>query len=117
VGCADRSAYDLTQHTKATGVRLAAEKRLAEPKVVDVTGESPNCYCAFLFIDASFEVCIQRLLPKHTVSEYGNSVGRGCRCRGVPRGIRGPKGGKYQATEKLHSEESHKLYLRLSSLG
>lgn len=40
MGCADRSAFDLTQHTKATGVRLAAEKRLAEPKVVDVTGET-----------------------------------------------------------------------------
>ena len=58
VGCADRSAFDLTQHTKATGVRLAAEKRLTEPKVVDVTGEIPNCYCGCLFIDASFEVCI-----------------------------------------------------------
>lgn len=42
VGCADRSAYDLTQHTKATGVRLAAEKRLAEPKVVDVCEAAPN---------------------------------------------------------------------------
>ena len=31
VGCADRSAYDLTQHTKATGVKLAAEKRLPQP--------------------------------------------------------------------------------------
>jgi glycyl-tRNA synthetase (class II) len=38
VGCADRSAFDLSQHTKATGVRLAAEKKLPEPKVVDVTG-------------------------------------------------------------------------------
>ncbi|PSN57200.1 Glycine--tRNA ligase [Blattella germanica] len=37
VGCADRSAFDLTQHSKATGVRLAAEKKLSEPKVVDVT--------------------------------------------------------------------------------
>ncbi|XP_044736795.1 glycine--tRNA ligase isoform X2 [Chrysoperla carnea] len=34
VGCADRSAYDLSQHTKATGVRLVAEKKLPEPKVV-----------------------------------------------------------------------------------
>ncbi|XP_043286429.1 glycine--tRNA ligase isoform X2 [Venturia canescens] len=42
VGCADRSAYDLTQHTKATGVRLAAEKRLIEPKVVDVVEAAPN---------------------------------------------------------------------------
>ena len=31
VGCADRSCYDLTQHTKATNVKLVAEKRLPEP--------------------------------------------------------------------------------------
>ncbi|KAK3108208.1 hypothetical protein FSP39_003235 [Pinctada imbricata] len=31
VGCADRSCYDLSQHAKATGVRLAAEKMLPEP--------------------------------------------------------------------------------------
>lgn len=42
VGCADRSAYDLTQHTKATGTRLAAEKKLAEPKIVDVVEALPN---------------------------------------------------------------------------
>jgi len=42
VGCADRSAYDLTQHTKATGVRLAAEKKLPEPKVIDVVEVVPN---------------------------------------------------------------------------
>nr|XP_023015051.1 glycine--tRNA ligase [Leptinotarsa decemlineata] len=42
VGCADRSAYDLTQHFKATGVRLAAEKKLAEPKIIDVVEASPN---------------------------------------------------------------------------
>lgn len=37
VGCADRSCYDLKQHTKATGVKLVAEKRLAEPIEKDVT--------------------------------------------------------------------------------
>ncbi|KAJ8946487.1 hypothetical protein NQ314_008881 [Rhamnusium bicolor] len=42
VGCADRSAYDLTQHTQATGIRLAAEKKLTEPKVVDVVEATPN---------------------------------------------------------------------------
>lgn len=42
VGCADRSAYDLTQHTKATGVKLVAEKKLDAPKVVDVTEALPN---------------------------------------------------------------------------
>ncbi|XP_018325020.1 glycine--tRNA ligase [Agrilus planipennis] len=42
VGCADRSAFDLTQHTKATGIRLAAEKKLNEPKIVDVVESVPN---------------------------------------------------------------------------
>lgn len=31
VGCADRSCFDLTQHARATGTRLVAEKRLTEP--------------------------------------------------------------------------------------
>ncbi|KAG8231863.1 hypothetical protein J437_LFUL011768 [Ladona fulva] len=42
VGCADRSAFDLTQHSKATGMRLAAEKKLSEPKVVDVVEAAIN---------------------------------------------------------------------------
>ena len=37
VGCADRSAYDLTQHSKHSGVKLCAEKQLPQPKVVDVS--------------------------------------------------------------------------------
>jgi glycyl-tRNA synthetase len=37
VGCADRSCFDLTQHTKHSGVKLAAEKRLPEPRIIDVT--------------------------------------------------------------------------------
>lgn len=36
VGCADRSAYDLMQHSNATGVKLTAEKKLSAPKVVNV---------------------------------------------------------------------------------
>lgn len=42
VGCADRSAYDLTQHTKATGIRLAAEKKLPAPKQVKIVEAVPN---------------------------------------------------------------------------
>lgn len=38
VGCADRSAYDLQQHSKASGVNLTAERRLLTPKEV-VTAE------------------------------------------------------------------------------
>lgn len=36
VGCADRSCYDLTQHTKHSGVKLAAAKQLPQPKTIDV---------------------------------------------------------------------------------
>merc|ERR1719154_294920 len=36
VGCADRSAYDLTQHTQATQVKLCAEKKLPEPVTREV---------------------------------------------------------------------------------
>lgn len=42
MGCADRSAYDLSQHTQATGVRLVAEKKLAEPKIENVIAAVPN---------------------------------------------------------------------------
>ncbi|MCL4132603.1 UNVERIFIED_CONTAM: hypothetical protein GTU68_040039, partial [Idotea baltica] len=33
VGCADRSAFDLGQHAKATGVKLCVERPLAEPRI------------------------------------------------------------------------------------
>jgi glycyl-tRNA synthetase len=36
VGCADRSCYDLTQHTKFSGERLFAERPLTAPKKVQV---------------------------------------------------------------------------------
>lgn len=32
VGCADRSAYDLTAHTKGSGVRLQASRKFKEPR-------------------------------------------------------------------------------------
>ncbi|XP_058486606.1 glycine--tRNA ligase-like [Solea solea] len=42
VGCADRSCYDLSCHTRATKVPLVAEKPLKEPKVVNVVQFEPN---------------------------------------------------------------------------
>ncbi|XP_023223194.1 glycine--tRNA ligase-like [Centruroides sculpturatus] len=42
VGCADRSCYDLSQHSKATGVKLVAEKKLPEPKTVEVVECQPQ---------------------------------------------------------------------------
>ncbi|XP_061777263.1 glycine--tRNA ligase-like [Nerophis ophidion] len=42
VGCADRSCYDLTCHSRATKVPLVAEKPLKEPKVVNVVKWEPN---------------------------------------------------------------------------
>jgi len=41
VGCADRSCYDLNQHSKASGVKLVAEKMLPQPKEVDVLEAVP----------------------------------------------------------------------------
>lgn len=34
VGCADRSAFDLKQHSKASGCKLTAERRLVTPKEI-----------------------------------------------------------------------------------
>jgi len=42
VGCADRSCYDLTQHTKATGVKLVASKTLETPVEKDIVEVIPN---------------------------------------------------------------------------
>jgi glycyl-tRNA synthetase len=36
VGCADRSAYDLTQHTQWTKEKLVVRERLPEPKTMDI---------------------------------------------------------------------------------
>ncbi|XP_022090731.1 glycine--tRNA ligase-like [Acanthaster planci] len=42
VGCADRSCYDLSCHMKATKVPLVAEKKLPQPKTVDVIEVVPQ---------------------------------------------------------------------------
>ncbi|GMR41611.1 hypothetical protein PMAYCL1PPCAC_11805 [Pristionchus mayeri] len=42
VGNADRACYDLQQHEKATGVKLVAEKKLSEPRVVNFVQAAPN---------------------------------------------------------------------------
>ncbi|XP_078147608.1 glycine--tRNA ligase [Centroberyx gerrardi] len=42
VGCADRSCYDLSCHSRATKVPLVAEKPLKQPKVVNVVQFEPN---------------------------------------------------------------------------
>jgi len=42
VGCADRSCYDLTQHTKHSGVKLSAEKHLPQPKEISVVEIQPE---------------------------------------------------------------------------
>lgn len=42
VGCADRSCFDLQQHSKATNVRLVSEKLLPAPKTVDFVEVLPQ---------------------------------------------------------------------------
>lgn len=41
VGCADRSCYDLTCHSKATGIDLVARTELKEPIIEDVLAANP----------------------------------------------------------------------------
>lgn len=42
VGCADRSAFDLTQHSKATKVELTAKEDLAQPRTEEVVEVVPD---------------------------------------------------------------------------
>ncbi|KIW07831.1 glycine-tRNA ligase [Verruconis gallopava] len=42
VGCADRSAYDLTVHMKKTGQPLVAKERLPEPREVEYWAAEPD---------------------------------------------------------------------------
>lgn len=42
VGIADRSAFDLTQHAKASGVPMKAMRRYAEPRTVERVAVRPN---------------------------------------------------------------------------
>ncbi|GLG99005.1 Glycine--tRNA ligase [Gryllus bimaculatus] len=96
VGCADRSAFDLTQHTKATGVRLAAEKKLAEPKIVNITGRTPvpffslppvvaplKCSVLPLSGNPEFQPFVKKLSQEltrcdvsHKVDDSSGSIGR-----------------------------------------
>ena len=50
VGCADRSAFDLQAHSKATGVSLVAEKKLSEAKTVEITEMVPNKQGLYLLL-------------------------------------------------------------------
>lgn len=46
VGCADRSAYDLKQHSKASGINLVAQRTLQTPKEVTSTEIKPSKECS-----------------------------------------------------------------------
>ncbi|KAE9416894.1 hypothetical protein Angca_009066 [Angiostrongylus cantonensis] len=42
VGNADRSCYDLKQHSRATNTKLVAEKKLSEPRAIDIVEALAN---------------------------------------------------------------------------
>lgn len=75
VGCADRSAYDLTQHTNATGVKLTAEKLLREPKIVKVNFENNSfigklkTYFLFCFFQFNSIIPNPRVIGQHFKSQ------------------------------------------------
>ncbi len=61
VGCADRSCYDLTQHTKATGVKLVAEKPLPEPVEKDIVEAVPKKGVIGKVFKKEAQIVIQKL--------------------------------------------------------
>ncbi|KAH9426522.1 hypothetical protein DERP_013704 [Dermatophagoides pteronyssinus] len=61
VGCADRSCFDLLQHTKATNVKLVAEKDLPEPKMINVVEIVPNKGLMGKHFKSNAQKVIQRL--------------------------------------------------------
>lgn len=71
VGCADRSAYDLTQHTNATGVRLSAERKLDKPKEIQVSEVVPNKAVAGKIFKKDINV-VTSALQAMTVEERNN---------------------------------------------
>jgi len=52
IGCADRSAYDLSKHGEETKQRLVAERKLPAPKTIQVTGK----YNVFIRINIWFNL-------------------------------------------------------------
>ncbi|ESO87782.1 hypothetical protein LOTGIDRAFT_145967 [Lottia gigantea] len=76
VGCADRSCYDLTQHTEATGVKLVADRKLPEPIsfykqiVSGVVRTCTSCvhlfYC-LLYRSSRTEHCILSILTSNDI--------------------------------------------------
>lgn len=49
VGCADRSCFDLTQHSKATKVDLSAKEHLSEPVCMCVCMHVYVCVCVCMY--------------------------------------------------------------------
>ncbi|CAA9999826.1 unnamed protein product [Nesidiocoris tenuis] len=78
VGCADRSAYDLTQHTSATGTKLSAEKTLPAPKTVTVTAadSSEHIITKDMLTVKTYEktVHVEEIIPSVVEPSFG--IGR-----------------------------------------
>uniref|UniRef100_A0A1I8BHG3 glycine--tRNA ligase n=1 Tax=Meloidogyne hapla TaxID=6305 RepID=A0A1I8BHG3_MELHA len=76
VGIADRSCFDLHQHSKATGVKLVAEKKLVQSKQVDVIEAVPNkASIGKLFKNESKKIIdILKKLSNEQIDELENAL-------------------------------------------
>lgn len=66
VGCADRSCFDLTQHSKATKVDLSAKEHLSEPV----------CMCVCMHVRCPQAVCSSAILCVAYCGGGGDSAGQ-----------------------------------------
>jgi len=76
VGCADRSCYDLTQHTKATGVKLVASKTLSTPvekNIVEVIPTKTSLGKSFKK-EASLVINALKNLDEHEINEMEKAL-------------------------------------------
>ncbi|KAL8620459.1 hypothetical protein ACOMHN_048392 [Nucella lapillus] len=77
VGCADRSCFDLTQHSKTTNVKLVAERKLPEPISLPGLFILNECGCTLTLCHRNVELveCVpQKSVVNKTFKQDGKMV-------------------------------------------
>lgn len=86
VGCADRSCYDLTMHSKATGEKLIARERLAAPAIEQVCRIDINRKDIGIHYKAESKKIVAAL-EAMSPEDYRGSVAIDGRCYDLPESM------------------------------
>lgn len=107
VGCADRSAYDLSVHTKATGVPLSARETLKEPyeveewvAVLDKKKSGPKFKKAAKDVENALDALAQDMKEKLSLDMEKNGK--------VELGVESVEGGKVELEKDVVTFEKQK---------